>query len=69
VDRRARLLAQGVTQTDLARLHGPIGLDLGGRNPPEIALAILAEIIATRYDASGAPLREKAPATAPVGGS
>jgi len=69
VDRRARLLAQGVTHADLARLHGPIGLDLGGRNPPEIALAILAEIIATRYDASGGPLREKVAATAPAGGS
>ena len=34
----------------------PIGLDLGARSAPEIALAILAEIIATRYGGSGRPL-------------
>jgi xanthine dehydrogenase accessory factor len=46
--RRQRLLADGVTEEQLARLHGPIGLDLGGRTPEEIALAILAEIVAAR---------------------
>jgi xanthine dehydrogenase accessory factor len=47
--RRARLAAAGIPPEDLARLHGPIGLDLGGRAPAEIALAILAEICAVRY--------------------
>lgn len=46
--RRARLLAEGLTEEQLNRLHGPIGLDLGGRTPEEVALAILAEIVAVR---------------------
>jgi xanthine dehydrogenase accessory factor len=37
-------------------VHVPIGLDLGARSAPEIALAILAEIQATRAGASGRPL-------------
>jgi xanthine dehydrogenase accessory factor len=55
-DRRARLLAAGVEVADLARLRGPIGLDLGGRAPAETALAIMAEVVAGRYGGSGAPL-------------
>jgi xanthine dehydrogenase accessory factor len=47
--RRERLRAAGFREEDIARLHGPIGLPLGGRAPAEIALAILAEITATRY--------------------
>ena len=47
--RRERLLQAGFTAEDVARLKGPIGLDLGGREPAEIALAILAEITATRF--------------------
>jgi xanthine dehydrogenase accessory factor len=54
--RRARLKAAGFTDTDLARLHGPIGLDLGGRQPMETALAIIAEITAVRHGAQGSPL-------------
>src|SRR5262245_7633202 len=57
--RRERLLADGLTEDDLAQLHGPIGLDLGGREPGEMALAILAEIVATRNDASAQPLSKK----------
>jgi xanthine dehydrogenase accessory factor len=59
-DRRARLLEAGVTQDDLARLRGPVGLDLGGRAPAETALAILAEIVAERYGGSGVPLKQRA---------
>ncbi len=54
-DRRERLRAMGVSDADVARLHGPIGLDLGGRAPAETALAILAEIVAERYGASAEP--------------
>ena len=46
--RRQRLLAEGLTEAHLARLHGPIGLDLGGRTPEEIALAVMAQIVAAR---------------------
>jgi len=46
--RRQRLLEAGLKEEELARLHAPIGLDLGGDSPEEIALSILAEIVATR---------------------
>jgi xanthine dehydrogenase accessory factor len=47
--RRERLRELGLQDSEIARLHGPIGLDLGGRQPAEIALAILAEMTAVRY--------------------
>lgn len=47
--RRERLADAGITDAQLARLHGPIGLDLGGRQPAETALSILAEMTAVRY--------------------
>ena len=46
--RRQRLLAAGIHETDLAKLHGPIGINLGGHTPEEIALAVMAEIVAVR---------------------
>ena len=59
-ERRARLLAAGVGEVDLARLRGPIGLDLGGRTPAETALAIMAEIVAERHGGSGVPMQSLA---------
>jgi xanthine dehydrogenase accessory factor len=47
--RRDQLREAGFTEEEIARLRGPIGLDLGGRSPEEIALSILAEITAVRY--------------------
>jgi xanthine dehydrogenase accessory factor len=47
--RRERLREAGLTDAQLERLHGPIGLDLGGRQPAETALAILAEMTSVRY--------------------
>ncbi|MDT9002396.1 XdhC family protein [Paucibacter sp. APW11] len=48
--RRARLAEHfDVSQAQLARLHGPVGLHIGARTPPEIALAILAHMTAERY--------------------
>ena len=57
-DRRQRLLAAGVTPEQLSGLRGPIGLDLGGRAPAEMALAIMAEIVADRHGGSGRPMLE-----------
>ena len=66
-DRRARLREAGVDEADLARLHGPIGLDLGGRAPAETALAIMAEIVADRYGGSGRPMIDAAAGPRGVG--
>ncbi len=46
--RRQRLLDDGLTQEQLDRLHGPIGLDIGAGTPEEIAISIMAEIVAAR---------------------
>jgi len=48
-----RLLESGLTQPQIDRLHAPIGLDLGGRTPAEIALSIMAEIVAVRNRVAG----------------
>jgi xanthine dehydrogenase accessory factor len=61
-ERRRRLLEAGVSADRLSDLRGPIGLDLGGRQPAETALAILAEIVAERYGGSGTPMRDRAAA-------
>ncbi|MFC4171145.1 XdhC family protein [Microvirga sp. GCM10011540] len=45
--RTHRLMAAGFTDADIARIHAPIGLDIGAVSPAEIAVSILAEIIAT----------------------
>ncbi len=46
--RLKRLAALGYSKEQLSRVHGPIGLPLGGRSPPEIAVAILAQVIQSR---------------------
>ena len=57
--RLERLAEVGVTDpADLARLHSPIGLDLGGRTPEETAIAICGEIIASRTNRRAVSLRE-----------
>jgi xanthine dehydrogenase accessory factor len=46
--RRKRLLERGVSEAELERLHAPIGLRIGSRSPEEIALSVMAEIVAAR---------------------
>ena len=47
-ERRKRLLEFEVSPAEVAKLHGPVGLAIGSRTPPEIAIAILAELVAAR---------------------
>lgn len=56
-NRATRLKDLGVTDEELAAVHGPIGLDLGGRSPAQLALAICAEILAVRTGRRAVPLR------------
>jgi xanthine dehydrogenase accessory factor len=56
--RRERLALFDLSAEEIARLHGPIGLHLGARTPAEIAVAILAEIVAVRH---GVELVQKKP--------
>ncbi|HUY02277.1 MAG TPA: XdhC family protein [Rhodocyclaceae bacterium] len=48
--RSARLIEQGAGER-ISRIHAPIGLDLGGRSPAEIAVAVLAQIVQVKYRA------------------
>ncbi|CAN5559239.1 XdhC family protein [soil metagenome] len=57
-EREQRLRDEGVTDEQMARIHGPIGLDLGGRTPEETAVAIVAEIIAARNGRGSYSLRQ-----------
>lgn len=45
---RARLLADGFTEAEIARIHSPIGLPIGGETPGEIAVSVAAQLIACR---------------------
>jgi len=56
-ERRDRLLATGAKPEQLDRVHGPIGLNIGGKSPEEMAISILAEVIAVRNNRSGESLR------------
>jgi xanthine dehydrogenase accessory factor len=53
------LREQGVPEDRIGAIHAPVGLDLGGRTPAEIALSVLSEITQERYQATGRPLRQK----------
>ncbi len=54
---RDSLRAEGFDDLALSRLHGPAGLDIGGATAAETAISILAEIVASRHERMGTPLR------------
>lgn len=64
-ERRERLKATGFTDEQLDRIHGPVGLNIGGKTPEEIALSIMAEIVAVRRGRD--PRSAVAPAKATTG--
>ncbi|MEO7336883.1 MAG: XdhC family protein [Caldimonas sp.] len=65
--RKERLALFDLTASEIDRLHGPIGLDIGSRTPAEIAVSILAEVVAVR---NGVALRQKKPLrTTPLEGA
>jgi xanthine dehydrogenase accessory factor len=47
---------RGQARPDLSRVHAPIGLALGGRTPPEIAVSIAAELVALRHGGDGSSM-------------
>jgi xanthine dehydrogenase accessory factor len=59
------LREEGFTDEQIAEVHGPIGLDLGGQGAEETALGIMAEVAAARFGGSGASMRELKAAAAP----
>lgn len=54
--RRERLLAAGLSEAELGRLYGPVGLDLGARTAAETAVSIVAQVISVRGGRAGAAL-------------
>jgi xanthine dehydrogenase accessory factor len=58
--RRERLAEFDLSQQEIARLHGPVGLNIGSKTPPEIAIAILAQMTAVKNGAVPAT-SEKSP--------
>jgi xanthine dehydrogenase accessory factor len=54
-----RLRESGVSEEQLKNIHAPIGLDIGAVTPEEVALAIMAEIVAERRGSTGTPLSHR----------
>lgn len=53
-----QLRAEGVSDEFLSTVYGPVGLDLGARTPEEVALSIMAEVIAVRYGHPGGHMKQ-----------
>jgi xanthine dehydrogenase accessory factor len=58
-ERRERLLAAGVDEDELSRISAPVGLDLGALSSEEVALSIMAELVAVRYGREGGRLSQR----------
>ena len=56
--RATRMTQNGISEEDIDRIHRPIGLNLGGRRAPEVALAIVAEILACHCGRDGGSLKD-----------
>lgn len=54
-----QMQANGTDEASINRIHRPIGLDIGGRSAPAIALSICAEILAARHGRDGRPLAQR----------
>lgn len=63
-ERLARLRADGVAEAQLGRLHAPIGLDIGGKAPWEVAVSVIGEIVAQRYARGSGSTSTTSPASA-----
>jgi xanthine dehydrogenase accessory factor len=57
--RREWLTEHGVAEADQDRIHGPAGLDIDAHTPAEIAVSIVAEILAARADSTGGSIKER----------
>lgn len=55
------LAGEGVPDEQLARVRIPVGLDIGGTTPQEIALSVLAEAVAVQHGRTGGPMRDRVP--------
>jgi xanthine dehydrogenase accessory factor len=58
-ERLERLRQDGYGEDDLARINGPIGLDIGAKSPEETAVSIMAEVIASRHGRRGGRLSDR----------
>ena len=61
------LLAEGVSREALAKVHAPLGIDIGSQTVPEIAVSICAELVAHRNLRRGSRPAERGPAVKPPG--
>jgi xanthine dehydrogenase accessory factor len=58
-ERLERLRQDGYSEDDLARINGPVGLDIGAKSPEETAVSIMAEVIASRHGRRGGRLSDR----------
>jgi xanthine dehydrogenase accessory factor len=58
-DRRDDLLEAGFTEEDLDRIYGPVGLNIGGKEPAHVAISILSEAVAVRHRRAGGMMSKR----------